>query len=221
MISLTHLKEVMKTASLSDEGRSKLDALIESIQPGCLILLEGHPVIASFAENPNSNLPFVILSAQDMAALSELRSYDSGIVLSAKGDGTPPSVVPMFIVYNDVYDEQQKYFGLDYQIDHTDEWRPAVSSGANAAEAIQNFAIDFSPEQGTVTAVRADEPSHTCYNTDHGFDLVPATDYVQMPNVAHYVWLCDEHLKAYWDSRSEENNMPAQGNAPAPKYETF
>ena len=50
---------------------------------------------------------------------------------------------------------EAKYFDLEYQLDHKEEWRPAMSLGVNEAEAIANFTGDYSPSMGTVTAVRA------------------------------------------------------------------
>ena len=49
---------------------------------------------------------------------------------------------------------EAKYFDLEYQVNHEDKWRPAISLGYTPAEAIANFAGDYSPSMGTVTAVR-------------------------------------------------------------------
>ena len=56
---------------------------------------------------------------------------------------------------------QMYYFDLEYQINHQSGWRPAMSLGESEAEAISNFATDYSPSMGTVTAVRAVKPSAT------------------------------------------------------------
>ena len=56
---------------------------------------------------------------------------------------------------------QKYYFDLEYQINHQAEWRPAMSLGGSEAEAISNFATDYSPSMGTVTAVKAVKPSTT------------------------------------------------------------
>jgi hypothetical protein len=52
---------------------------------------------------------------------------------------------------------QKHYFDLEYQINYQADWRPAMSLGESEAEAISNFAMDYSPSMGTVTAVRAAE----------------------------------------------------------------
>jgi hypothetical protein len=99
MVSLTQLKEVMTTATLSAEGRAKLRELVES-NPlnGFAILPEGHPVVETW-ESGSDSIPFAVLSTQDVVALQDLRQYDSGMVLFAGDDG--PSIVPMYLVYND------------------------------------------------------------------------------------------------------------------------
>jgi len=105
MVSITQLKQAMVTARLSDEGRVELEALLgDAPTLGVLILQEGLPMAEQFrrALHENLELPFAVLSAQDMAALDGLREQDSGIVLFSNGDGA--SVVPVFLVYNDGMD---------------------------------------------------------------------------------------------------------------------
>jgi hypothetical protein len=154
MISLTQLKEVMTTGGLSVEGRAKLDALIEKNPlDGFAILLEGHPLVKTFG---SGSIQFAVLSTPDVVALQDLREYDSSIVLYSGDDGA--SVVPMYLVYNDLVverDQKQYYFDFEYQINHQDEWRPAMSSGASEAQAISNFSMNYCLSIGTVTAVRA------------------------------------------------------------------
>ncbi len=103
MISMTQLRNEMETASLSDEGRAKLDKLLAKAPfDGFEVLLENSST-AKFYENllkEKSDAPlFAILSRQDMGALDGLRQLDTGIVLYS--NGTTASVVPMFLVYND------------------------------------------------------------------------------------------------------------------------
>jgi hypothetical protein len=46
------------------------------------------------------------------------------------------------------------WFDLEYQINFTDEWKPAWQLATKPAEAIEEFAVNYAPCFGKVTAVR-------------------------------------------------------------------
>jgi hypothetical protein len=44
-------------------------------------------------------------------------------------------------------------FDLRYRLIGSDEWRPAMSSGGDVQEAMDNFRVDYSPSMGSVDVV--------------------------------------------------------------------
>lgn len=100
MVSITHLKQVMAVANLSEEGRQKLDALLKDVPATGVSILPvlpaEHPIMKLFN---NGSRPFTVLSTEDMNALGEFVNYYTSAFSTNE-----VSMTPMLNVYNDAHD---------------------------------------------------------------------------------------------------------------------